>query len=403
MSDEKIFDALYNHTTYRTLIKDRNVLSPHYVPDTILYRDEEIKAIAKTISPLLRKEKPKNLFIYGKTGTGKTTCVKYVMKKINEIKERYEIKNFSLHYINCRIYDSRYKIMQNFLKVYYPEIEKSGFGISYFYEKLTHLLSQGNHILIVLDEIDMIKDLDELVYTFIRVNDEVGNGCLSIAGISNKLSFKSKLDTRSKSSLYETEIIFPPYDAIQLKGILQQRVKLAFDENAVEEEAINMMAAITAQENGDARYALKLLYTTAEIAEEENAIKINKNHVEMARRKVELDITKEAVKTLPLHHQLILYALAKLTINNKQKSLSEEEDAYFFSGDVYEAYVKCCKQFYKKPKSARSYRDYINELENLGLVSTVFTSKGIRGHTKLIKIGHNPEDVIKIINEKLEI
>jgi cell division control protein 6 len=387
----------------KSIIKDMNALSPHFIPDNILYRDNEIEAIARTIAPVFKNQKPRNLFVYGKTGTGKTTCVKYVAKKMLELKDRYDIKA-EIYYMNCRVYDSRYKVMQNFLKNYYPEIEKSGFGLSYFYEKLIDNLSQGKHVVLILDEIDVIRDLDELIYTIIRVNDDLKAGSVSIVGISNKLGFKSRLDPRSKSSLYETEVIFSPYDAVQLRGILEQRAKIAFEPNTVVPNALSLIAAITAQESGDARYALKLLHTSAEIAEQEGSNLIEERHVENARRKVEYDIAAEAIRTLPLHHQLILYSLAKLTLNNKNKSLGDDEDGnYFFSGDLYQMYVKCCKQFYKKPKSARSYRDYINELESLGLVSTVFTSKGIRGHTRLVKIGHNPDDVIDIISKKLDL
>ncbi|MEM4295952.1 MAG: AAA family ATPase, partial [Candidatus Anstonellales archaeon] len=288
----------------KSIIKDRNALSPHFIPDNILYRDSEIEAIARTIAPVLKQEKPKNLFIYGKTGTGKTTCAKYVIKKVSEVKERYNV-NAEFHYLNCRVYDSRYKIMQNFLKNYYPEIEKSGFGLPYFYEKLIDALSQNKYIVLVLDEIDIVKDLDELIYTLIRINDEAKNGSLSIVGISNKLSFKTKLDPRSRSSLYETEIIFSPYDAIQLRGILEQRIKIAFEPNTIAGNAISLISAITAQENGDARYALKLLHTAAEVAEQEGSNIVEERHVENARRLVEYDIAAEAIKTLPLHHQLI--------------------------------------------------------------------------------------------------
>jgi len=37
----------------------------------------------------------------------------------------------------------------------------------------------------------------------------------------------------------------------------------------------------------------------------------------------------------------------------------------------------------------------------MGLISTLFTSKGIRGHARLIRAGHNPGDIIRIIERNI--
>ena len=55
-----------------TVFADRNVLSPHYVPETLPFREKEIQKIMEGVSPALKGERPRNMFLYGKTGTGKT-------------------------------------------------------------------------------------------------------------------------------------------------------------------------------------------------------------------------------------------------------------------------------------------------------------------------------------------
>ena len=388
----------------KSIFKDRTVLSPHYIPDVLPYREKYIEEIMKTLAPALKGQKPKNTFIYGKTATGKTSTIKYIMKDFTATAEKMKCESI-IRYINCRMYNSRYRVMQKLLKEFFPEVEKAGYGVTYFYEKLIELLSKGKQVIVVLDEIDMIKDLDDLVYTFTRVNDELESkkGGLTIVGISNKLDFKSMLDPRSRSSLYETELVFPPYDSIQIKGILKQRIELGFEKDVVTPGALNYISAITAQESGDARYGLKLLLKAGDVAENLNKDKIEVEDVDRARALVDYDLAAEAISTLPPNHQLVLYTIAKLTLKKQTKLFSNtnDNDTYLFSGDVYENYVKISKFFGKKPKSARWYRQYINELEMLGLISTLFTGKGIRGHTKVIKIGHNPNDVISIINKNL--
>ena len=54
-----------------SVFKDKGVLSPHYVPETLLYRDDELRKIMLCLAPALKGQKAKNLFVYGKSGTGK--------------------------------------------------------------------------------------------------------------------------------------------------------------------------------------------------------------------------------------------------------------------------------------------------------------------------------------------
>lgn len=384
----------------KTIFKDASVLSPHYVPKDLHFREQQLHDIMTILSAALKGQKPRNLIIYGKTGTGKTCTTKRIMEEF--IKAGKEQKT-SIHYINCRIYNSRYRILQRILKDSVPELEKAGFGLPFLYEKLVEAASKGEQIIIVLDEIDMIKDLDDLVYTLTRSNDEIKKGGVSIIGISNRLSFKDSLDPRSRSSLYETEMIFQPYTAEQLRKILEQRIHDAFVPNTVDPSAINLAAAITSQENGDARYALKLFNKAAEIVQQEKRQRVMDNDVEAARKNVELDITLETVGTLPEMHQLVLYAVANLTNTGSKYSRLDgtENTGMLLSGEVYEEYEKACRMTRKRPRSSRWYKEYLNDLEILGLVVTTPSGKGIRGQTTLIRLGPHPEHILTIMKKNL--
>ena len=71
-------------------------------------------------------------------------------------------------------------------------------------------------LVVVLDEIDVVKDLDDLIYTLTRANSDMKSGGITIVGVSNKVSFKEDLDPRSLSTLYENELVFPPYNSNEL-------------------------------------------------------------------------------------------------------------------------------------------------------------------------------------------
>lgn len=383
-----------------SIFRDISVLSPHYLPAQLPFREEQMAEIERLLSPALENKKPRNLFIYGKTGTGKTCSLKRVMETMAATPSPAQF-----HYLNCRIYNSRYRVMQKLLKEHVPELEKAGFGLPFLYEKLIELLNGGKQMVVLLDEIDMVKDLDELVYTLTRVNDEVKRGGLTLIGISNRLSFKEALDPRSRSSLHEVEMVFPPYTSEQLQQILAQRAREGFVPGSVDASAVNLVAAITAQESGDARYALKLLLKSGEMAEQTHSKKIDDTVVEAARKKVEVDLAAETIHTLPENHQIVLYAIASLLARGSRYGRLEgqEEDPFLFSGETYEEYKHVCRQLRRRPRSLRWYREYINDLEMLGLIATRPSSKGMRGHTTLIQLSGSPADMLAVLKKSLMI
>ncbi|MCX8197760.1 MAG: AAA family ATPase [Candidatus Micrarchaeota archaeon] len=398
-----------------TVFADRNVLSPHYVPETLPFREKEIERIMVWLSPALKNERPRNIFIYGKTGTGKTCSVKHVLSKLSQHKS----SAFSC-YINCRMYNSRYRVIQKITKDLLPSLDSMGFGLAMLYEKMMHSVDfgdaqagaesggqAGKRLIVVLDEVDMVKDLDDLLYTLTRCNDELKRGSVSLIGISNKLSFKDQLGQRSKSSLCENEMVFAPYTANQLQSIIAQRAQIGFKPGVVEESAINLAAAITGQDVGDARYALKLLMKAGEIADEKGLSKITDKEVDEARRSVDRDVVFEAISTLPDHQQLVLLAVANLALdkgkNTRLAEAGEEDAQLLISGEVYEEYSKMCRRYRKPRRSARWYREYLNDLEMLGLITTIESGAGMRGRTRLIRIGYPASDVKKIVEKNFQI
>ncbi|MDE1856393.1 MAG: AAA family ATPase [Candidatus Micrarchaeota archaeon] len=370
---------------------NRDALSPHFMPDHLLFRDKQISSIVKALTPSLKGERGRNLFIYGKTGTGKTSSVKYV---IDEVKKLVTVKA-KISYVNCRIYNSRYRVLSKIISDHLPNYAKRGYGLVDIYERLMNWVEEdGKVLIVVLDEIDMVKDLDDLIYTLTRANSDIKSGGITIVGVSNKISFKEELDPRSLSTLYETELVFPPYNSNELLAIMQQRVALGLKQNVIEQAALNLAAAISARESGDARFALKILSRAAEISDEKRLNRITTKEVEEASKSAEEEIAYELVSTLPEHQKLVIYAIALLTMQgSRYKKLTEGTETYLFSGEVYDKYAAISNSLSKEPKSSRWYRKYISDLEMQGLINTYESGKGIRGHTKLIKLAYSPEKI----------
>ncbi len=381
------------------IFADREVLSPHYVPEKLQFREKEINNIERSIAPALKGMKGRNLFIYGKTGTGKTSCTRYVIEEVSKMPNT----RARISYINCRIYNSRFRVLNKIISDHIPTYAKRGYGAVDLYEKLTSWIEEDSKILVaVLDEIDMVKDLDDLVYTLTRINSDIKAGGVSIIGISNKVSFKEELDPRSLSALYENELVFSPYNANELYAILKDRAARGFKPNTISDEVLRFIAASSAKAGGDARFSLTVLSKAGELSEEKDISTINIEEVQDSLKIAESEIVYELIATLPEHQKLLLYSLSLLSSSGgTYKKLIDGTDTYLFSGEVYSRYKSLSESLHKECKSERWYRKYLSELEMQGLIISYESGTGIRGHTKLIKLLYPPKKIQSVLEKEL--
>ncbi|MCK5310432.1 MAG: cell division control protein Cdc6, partial [Thermoplasmata archaeon] len=200
---------------------------------------------------------------------------------------------------------------------------------------------------------------------------------VSLIGISNDLKFTELLDPRVRSRLSDEKIVFPPYDADQLKDILRQRAEMAFEDGVIEEGVIGLCAAVEAHEHGDARRALDLLRVAAELTERSKEEYILENHVIKAKNKIELDCVIEAVRTLPIQSKLVLLSILIGEENGNHKQMT---------GDVYSFYKILARKAGKGLLTQRRVADLISELDMMGLVTARVKSFGRGGRTRVITV-----------------
>jgi len=391
MEQRTLEDILESFVNSQSIFKNKKALSINYYPDRICFRDNEIQNLVRILGPVLKNEKPSNVFIYGGTGTGKTLVTKYVTNQIKKTAEKY---NFPIQilYVNCKmkkVSDTEYRLLAYLCELMGLHVPATGLPTDEVYRRFFNRLSYFNGpTILILDEIDALvrKIGDELLYNLTRCGDEGYD--LTIVGISNDLSFTQYLDARVKSSLSEEEMIFPPYNAEQLFEILKDRAKIAFNEGKIDECVIRKCAALAAQEHGDARRALDLLRVAGEIAERNNDSKVEEIHVDLAEEKLDLDRMSEAARTLPKHSKLVLYTILKL-LKNKEKVLT---------GEVQKHYEYLCKQISLRPLTQRRISDIISELDMLGLVNALVISKGRYGRTREISLSVTEDIQNKVLS-----
>jgi cell division control protein 6 len=378
----EIIDEVLKDINESKIFRNREILRPDYIPEELPHRHEQIRSLTRILSPLIKGSRPSNVFIYGLTGTGKTAVTKFVLNSL--VKKSNGIQFF---YINVRHEDTPYRVLASLLEYLGIRVPRTGLPTSDLYRQFTSILKAKNKMtLVVFDEIDsMLKNHgDDLLYKMTRINEYLGSSLVSIIGITNDVKFVEMLDARVKSSLGEEELIFPPYNAEQLKDILKSRSERAFLEGVVNDEVISLCAAFAAREHGDARRALDLLRVAAEIAERLGETKVKEQHVYEARRELEKDRVAEVVATLPFHGKMVMIAI--ILLSKKQKSLT--------TGEVYDVYKSLCKRMKLESVTLRRVSDIISELDMVGVISAKVVSKGRYGKTKEIVLASSIESII---------
>ena len=384
-----IFDQ---YTKKRIVItKNKKVLQTTYIPNELPHRMEQIDQIAAITSAALNGDKPSNIMIYGKTGTGKTAVLNFIgneLKKADENEERCKYI-----YVNCEVVDTPYSVLYNIGNQIIVEdsrrIPFTGWSFEKVYSEIVNYLNSMNKVfLVVLDEVDKLIDKkgDNVFYFLAKINENLLSSKVSLIGISNNMNFMNLLEPKARSRMGGESLVFPPYQRVELEDILRERVKEAFDENVIDDSVISYCAAIAAKEDGDARVAIDLLKTAADIAERNGDSVVTEAHVKFAKNSIEFDLMSEAIKTLPSHSKLVLISIVK---NHEvgHKSMT--------TGDVYKTYKQICDIVSVTPLTQRRVGDLINELDTLGIVTASVCSFGRAGRTKVIELNIDK----KIIDE----
>ncbi len=371
-------DPLFNfddNPSHTHIFNRKELLKVGHVPESarIVGRDDEIEAVAAELRPIVQDQPPNNVMIYGKTGTGKSLVARHVTERAKRAAEA-QGASVGMVYVDCAQHNTQTRVARSITRtVNSPDITgfdipRSGIGSGEYYDYLWDILDQRyNAVVIILDEVDRLEN-DDVLMQLSRARESGKADChLGIIAISNKIEYHNELNERVKSSLREEEFVFQPYDANQLREIMNHR-RDAFHDSVITDDVIPLTAAFAAQEHGDARKAIEILRHAGELAERQNADRIREEHVRDAQEWAEIDRFEELLRGSTTQVKFILYALALLTENNT--------DDEFSTSHIYDHYTEIANTLGTKTLSEHRVYELLKEQAFLGVVESTRTGGG---------------------------
>ena len=371
-----------------SIFEDMDVLNPNtqtYRPKELPEREEELEQIHSALRPATMGSTPLNVLVYGHTGQGKSVGIELKTAQLQAYADESDMPLSVIH-VGCKGMDSSYHVLTHLIKSLREKQYGPGEDLPSGHQRKTllnmcldELEAIGGTVIIVLDEIDAIGDDDYILYELPRSNPQ--NVRLSIIGITNDLQFRDNLDADVRSSLGEDEISFDPYNAVQLYDILARRAVGALrdtkfqdgihdhkhlESDVLSDDAIPLCSAIAAQDTGDAREAIRLLFRAARFADDGGEQIITEDHIRQAQDWLEKKAIENGIKTLPTQKKLALLAVTNFAIQDSTPAKT---------ADIYERYEVYCKKEDVGVLSNRRFRDRLNDLADSNILTKV-TGRG---------------------------
>jgi len=321
MKTMTLFDDMLKDS--ESLFMEPVVLDYDYLPKLLPYREKEQKHIAFCIKPLFSNRNGKNILIHGPPGIGKTAAVRHVLRELEE-----QTDDIIPIYINTWQKNTTYKIIIEICEQLNYKFTHNKKTEELF--KIIQPLINRKSAVFCFDEIDKVEDLDFLYMLLEQIYRK------TIILITNYMSWALNLDERIKSRLTLEFLEFKKYNAYEIKGILEQRLKYAFVAGVWQDDALSLAIKKTA-EIGDVRTGLYILKEAGNSAEDRSSRKIELQDVKKAIEKI-VELKPKKTSELKGEEQLIL----KIVKKNSGKKIGELFDIYKQNGGegVYKTFQR---------------------------------------------------------------
>lgn len=244
--------------------------------------------MALFLSDVFKTCQARNLFIYGKPGTGKTVCVQYLLSEIRRHADEQRAPLVAV-YMNAGKTRTPYYTMLEIVKSLGLSVPDCGWQM--FWLKQTFENARKDRaIVIAIDEVDAItfKEKEPPVYYLNRQPKT------TLILLSNKIEDATTLPSRALSTLQPKLLMLEPYTLKEAKTILAERVEKALQPGAISDKLLRIVAEVASKAE-DIRLGFSILLSAGLFAEEDGKNNIDIEDVESA---VESETRLEHIKEL---------------------------------------------------------------------------------------------------------
>jgi cell division control protein 6 len=364
------------------------------LPSQIIGRESKAKELVRFLLGYKQGFVVPFVSVYGRSGSGKSTVVKFVCENLDE-------DGISYAFVNLRKARTVFGCANLILTELGQASLKSAQGINTAIEQISSAVEQGlsnmknnnntKLFVLVLDEFDVLLydkrgKPSDFIYKLLVMEEKLREKgyLMCIVAISNNVMSDYEVDDRVRSRIGTSEVFFEPYTKQAVIAILKDRAAKAFSQ-PVDSEILQYCADQSSQEHGDARRAIDLLRVAAERGE-----KISKMHVDLALARLQKDRVSTTLSSASYHLKLTATALARISY------LSQE--VWHSTSTVYNQYRHILEKGdnTKPPLTYRRISELLTELENMGLVTSHTSSKGRKGYGTQYKLVVPPDVIGKV-------
>ena len=364
-----------------SVFAEKRYLDSMILPSKIIGREEETAKLIECIMSIGDGFLVPFVSVYGRSGSGKSTVVKFVCQNLTDI--------ISYRFVNLRKAKTVFGCTNMILGELGGGPLTSAQGLNKAVEciekQIISIMEQEKkkNFVLVLDEYDVVfsdskTNPSDFVYKLLQMEENLREKGIwtSIVAISNNALQEYDLDDRVKSRMGSTDVSFSPYSKDDVYGILEDRAKKAFKKK-ISPDVLQYCSSISSSDHGDARRALDLLRKAGEICDGT----ISTADIDSALLLLQKDRASEIVSSAPYHMRCVVGAIVSLAILG--------EYSWSATSDIYKKYTNIVSQDHT-PLKYRRVSDLLVELENSGMLVSRAYSCGRNGYGKEYKLKVDP-------------
>jgi cell division control protein 6 len=357
------------------IVRDPRFFSDSYTPSKLPHREKEVEILYNTLSSGYELNEGLVL-LKGEPGIGKTSVAKLSASKLSNL-------GIGTVHINCRTYRSPSSALQKIIASIIPGVPERGLSYEEMVLMLEKIMSrEGKPLLIILDEIEYLREGETLVYTLLRLHEGGATKSPTLVAVA-RWDPPYTLDDSIKSFMI-LKLTLEKYNASQLRDILDYRASEALYDGSYDSDVIEKVVELS-KHTGNARIALKILFSAARLAEERGMSLITPDLVsEAAARIGVVGITEDSLMPLDTHDKLLLLAAAR--------RLAMTTKGWIKMGDLLEEYKLICEELNVPPYKYTAVWKRVRELRNMGFMEAKRSGEGMKGQSTLISLGSIPAE-----------